>query len=242
MKNLKELKDNSIRIDGTVTVCWPQYNEQECIITVVNTAKKFSGYYAVNAGVVCFVDEHEVHVTPWTREVITILSDAGFREKDFFVPFSNREYPKHDKYKWEYLRALADESYYLDYERESIEWCNANGIGELSEKTMERCFRIPRNGVPVKHPKYVNIYHPICNEFCMDRSVTDKLGRFCTNNGMVVFIYRDGHTYVVNGYWIIKELHHAGYKKSGLFVPFSNGEKITDPELAAEWRRVSGRK
>jgi hypothetical protein len=73
----------------------------------------------------------------------------------------------------------------------------------------------------------------------VDSTTFDKLGRFCTNNGKVVFVYRDGHTYVFRGYRIVDELRNAGYKEAGLFVPFSNGEQITDPYLADQWEKVS---
>ena len=66
----------------------------------------------------------------------------------------------------------------------------------------------------------------------------EKIGHYCTNNGRVVFVYRDGHTYVTRGYWIKRELDKAGYKESSLFVPFSNGEQITDSFLAREWERI----
>lgn len=236
---MEKLKENSIHINGTIVACWPQYGEKEAVIDVTNTRNEFNNCYAVNNSVICFVADHEVYVTHYTREAIATLEEAGLVKKHFYVPFSNWDYPKYEKCKWEHLRELADESYYRNYERDSVQWCDEYGIGELSEDVMRRCFKIPRSGVPIKNPNYESTYYPACNEFYVDRAVIDKLGRYCVNNGVVVFVYRDGHTYVASGYWIIKELHRAGFKKSALFVPFSNGEQITDSGLAAEWQRVS---
>ena len=126
-----------------------------------------------------------------------------------------------------------------DYEVDSAKWCDEHNIGELSEETMKCCFRMPRGGVPVKHLYFEDTYYPACNESFVDCTVVDKLGRYCTNNGKVVFVYHDGHTYVTKGYWILDELRHAGYKESGLFVPFSNGEQITNPYLATKWEQIS---
>lgn len=102
---------------------------------------------------------------------------------------------------------------------------------------MERCFKIPRSGVPVKHLYYEDTVYPACSETMLDCTVADKLGSYCTNNGKVVFVYRDGHTYVAKGYWIVSELG-----KSGLFVPFSNGEQITDLGLASQWEALTKKK
>ena len=64
------------------------------------------------------------------------------------------------------------------------------------------------------------------------------LGYYSMNNGRTVFIYRDGHTYVTKGYWVIDKLKKAGYQRGSLFVPFSNGEQIVDPLLAAKWESI----
>lgn len=121
------------------------------------------------------------------------------------------------------------------YESDCTKWCNEHGIGKLSNETMKHCFMIPREGVRVKHLHFESICYPALGESRLDHFAIDMLGRYCTNNGKVVFVYRDGHTYVVGGYWIINELKAAGYRASGLFVPLSNGEQIVDPYLAAQW-------
>ena len=237
--NLESLKENSIRINGNGTVvCWPQCDNEE-ILDMTDVAVMFNGCYAMNNGIVCFVSDNVVYVTPYTREAQEALRVAGMGRADFCVPFSNSDYPKYEKAKWRRLRELATESYYCDYEVDAAEWCDKYGIGELSKETMERCFRIPRSGVAISHPDMSDIIYPACrDERCVDCIVTEKLGLYCTNNSRVVFIYRDGHTYVTKGYGIIDELRRAGYARGELFVPFSNGERITDPCLAAQWDAI----
>ena len=236
---MEDLKRKSICVSGRVAVCWPQHGDKEETLDMTDIGSKFNGCYATNNSTICYVIDHEVFVTPYTRKAIITIRDAGLVEKHFFVPFSNWDYPRYEKDKWRCLQELAIESYYHDYEEDSNEWCSEHNIGELSEETMKRCFRIPREGVPVKHLNYEDAYYPLCNEYYMDDAVIKKLGCYCTNNGRVVFVYRDGHTYVTRGYWVLDELRHAGYKESGLFVPFSNGEQITDPYLASKWEKIS---
>ena len=236
---MNTLKENSVRITRGTVACWPQYGNREETVTMEEIRSKFNGAYSMNNSTICFVMDDEVFVTPFTREALDKLENAGFTRAYFYVPFSNWDYPKNDKDKWEHLCELASESYYHDYEIDCAKWCDEHLIGRLNKETMERCFRIPHKGVPVKHLRFTDVYYPICNEPCMDSTVVGKLGHYCTNNGKVVFVYRDGHTYVTKGYKILKELRAAGYQETGLFVPFSNGEQIADPKLAAEWDRIT---
>lgn len=236
---MENLKQNSIRIPGKIVVCWPQYGDKEETLDMTETGSKFNGAYYTNNSTICFIVNHEIFVTPYTREAMSTIRGAGLIEKGFYVPFSNGDYPKYEKAKWERLREAAHESHFLEYEEDCKRWCDEHRIGKLSEGTMSRCFRIPRSGVPVKHPYYETVYHPACSEYYVDCTVVDKLGRYCYNNGRVVFIYRDGHTYVTKGYWILGLLRSSGYKEGSLFVPFSNGEQITDPVLAAQWEQIS---
>lgn len=239
---MKELKKNSIHVAGSVVVCWPQFGGKEEIIDLSEIGSKFNGVYNVNNSTICFVHDG-IFVTPYTREAIATIEAAGLRrEHDLYVPFSNWDYPKYEEAKWQYLLKLAQESHDRAYEADCVEWCNEHNIGELSAETMERCFKIPRSGVPVKHLYYEDTVYPACSETMLDCTVADKLGSYCTNNGRVVFVYRDGHTYVAKGYWIVSELEHVGYSKSGLFVPFSNGEQITDFGLASQWEALTKKK
>ena len=240
---MEELKKNSICVSGVTVVCWPQYENDEEILDMADVGSKFNGCYATNNSTICYVVDHEVFVTPYTREAMATIVGAGLVEKYFRVPFSNWDYPKHERGKWQRLRKLAIESCYRDYEVDSMRWCDEHDIGELSEETMKCCFKIPREGVPVEHPHFKSTcYYPVCNEYCIDCTVVEKLGRYCTNNGKVVFVYRDGHTYIAKGYWILDELRVAGYRKHDLFVPLSNGERITDSALAVQWEQVPKKK
>lgn len=235
---MKNLIGSSICVSGITVKCWPQYGDKEETIDMTDIGSKFNGCYAINNSTICYVVDHEVFVTPYTRSALAILRNAGLVQRYFYVPFSNWDYPKYEKTKWEHLRELAAETYCRDYEEDSAEWCDKHHIGELSKETMECCFKIPRSGVPVKHTYFETTYYPACNEGCVDCTVTDRLGHYNANNGKVVFVYHDGHTYVAKGYWILDELRRAGYKESGLFVPFSNGEQIADSDLATQWEQI----
>ena len=237
MDKLKELKERSVEaINGVTVAMHSRYKIMSRI--VMEEILKFNGCYAMNNSTVCFICEDRIFVTPYTRNVLRILQDAGFREEYFYVPFSNGDFPVNEEIKWAHLREMAKQSYILDYENDCEKWSDEHGIGRLSPDVMEKCFRMPTSGVPVKHLHFEDLYFPACNEGICDCTVVKKLGGYYCNNGRVVFVYRDGHTYVTRGYWIIDELEAAGYREISLFVPFSNGEEITDLTIASKWEKI----
>lgn len=236
-KNLMELKKESIRVYSGMTVVFPQFHQEENL-NIEGLVPKFNGCYAVNNSTVCYVSDNEVFVTPYTREAMYALEEGRFRKEYFYVPFSNWDYPKNEMVTWNQLRQKAKESYKREFVEDCEKWCDKHFIGALSDKTLENCFEMPTDGVKVKHLYFEDCYYPAIQNFCLDCTAVDKLGKYCTNNGRVIFVYRDGKTYVTKGYHILDELRAAGYTKAGLFVPFSNGEEILDFCLKARWDSI----
>lgn len=230
-------KESSVRVYTGMIVVFPQFSKEEAL-NVSELAPKFNGCLSVNNSTVCYVHENEVYVTPYTRSAMRILREAAFAEKSFYVPFSNWDFPKTEMVKWNSLREKARKSYEDDFVSDCIAFCDEHHIGTINDETLHNCMQMPASGVPVKHLYFEDTYYPILRSSCLDCVAVDKLGKFCSNNGRVVFVYRDGKTYVTKGYKIISELRAAGYTESGLFVPFSNGEMIQDPILSATWEAI----
>ena len=237
-KTIAELINDSIRVTPEMIAVYPQFSQEEAL-NLSELAPKFNGCYATNNSTVCFVSENEIFVTPYTRATMRTLRSAGFCEKYFYVPFSNGDYPKSEQFKWNALRENARQSYEEDFVADCNRYCDEHGFGEISEETLQRCFKMPSTGVHVKHLYFEDFYYPIINNLCLDCIGVERIGHYCSNNGRVVFVYRDGGTYVAKGYKILAELRSAGYKEMGLFVPFSNGEQIQDPVLRAKWEALS---
>lgn len=234
---MDSLKEEAVRVYTGMIVVFPQFSQEEAL-NLLELAPKFNGCYATNNSTVCFVSDNEIFVIPYTRVVMRTLRYFGFCEKHFYVPFSNWDYPKKELVKWNALREKAYQSYKDDFVSDCEAYCDEHHIGSINEDTLANCFEMPENGVRVKHIYFENIYYPIMNQSCLDCRV-DKLGHFCCNNGRVVFVYRNGKTYVAKGYKILKELRAAGYTESGLFVPFSNGEEIQDYALRVRWESIN---
>lgn len=231
------LKEVAVRVHSGIIVVFPQFAQEETL-DISELVPKFNGCYATNNSTVCFVYDNEVFVTPYTRSIMSSLRSAGFCKKYFYVPFSNGDYPKSEQFKWNALREKARQSYKEDFVSDCETYCDERHIGAIREETLANCFEMPESGVRVKHLYFEDTYYPIMNQSSLDcRSV--NLGHFCSNNGRVVFVYRNGKTYVAKGYKILNELRAAGYTESGLFVPFSNGEQIQDCALRARWESIA---
>lgn len=235
---LDSLKNEAVRVYTGMTVIFPQFSKEE-ILNISGLAPKFNGRYAMNNSTVAFVSDGEVYAIPYTRSVMDTLKKAGFRHDYFYVPFSNWDYPKNEQTKWERLCYKAHQEHADDFMSDCIKYCDEHNIRAISDETLAKCFQMPETGVNVKHLYFEDCYYPVITSSCMDSSVISNLGHFCSNNGKVVFVYRDGKTYVAKGYKIMDELRSAGYTKAGLFVPFSNGEEIQDCSLKMRWDSIT---
>ena len=124
------------------------------------------------------------------------------------------------------------------FEIECVKYSDEHGIGTLDDDILENCFLIPAKGIRVRYRSFEDIFYPIINSTLVDDKASALLGNFCYRNNRVVFVYRNGKTYVTKGYKIVENLRKAGYKERSLFVPFANGEKIMTPSLAKKWEKI----
>lgn len=175
---LDSLKKEAVRVYPNIVVVFPQTSQEE-ILNISDLAPKFNGCYATNNSTVCFVSENEVFAIPDTRLVIRSLRSAGFCEKHFYVPFSNWDYPKHERAKWECLQEKARASYEDDFIEDCISYCDKNNIGTLRDETLQNCFEMPTTGVPVKHLYFEDCYYPIINSLCFILQKSDHILIIC---------------------------------------------------------------
>ncbi len=236
---LKELKRNSLKLYDGIVVVYPQFHQED--IFQLEGEPKFDGrHYAVNNSTVAYVDEDGYYVCPWSRSVITVLHEAGFEEEDFYVPFSNWDYPKKEEATWQRLREVARHEAEYHFLQDCIEYSDKHGIDTLPDEIMENCVMIPTTGVEVRKEKFDDRIYPLLT--CFDCTINHKIATFNENNGIVVFIYYDGQTYVTKGRGILPVLKNKGYRKNeALFVPLSNGEEILDLDFKQKWASIKKR-
>ncbi len=233
INSLKELKKNSIMVVDGMTIMNAQGHED--VIEMREERAKFNDAYSVNNSTLCFITDHKIYVTPFCRSE-QLLLDEGFKKETFYVPFSNGSYPKALFDKWDKLRKQARRAEEVeDYEMASIIYSNLHGFEPIADDILEKAIKIPYEGIRVKNRFYGFTQFPVCDEVTIDEEV---MGKFWGNNGRMVLIYRDGHTYIFKGYWPEKILKEAGYQESPVYVPLSNGEDIVDEVLAKKWDEI----
>lgn len=235
---MDSLKKGAVRVYEGMTVV--QMAGLEEALHISNLQSKFNGCFAMNNSTICFVDDHEVFVTYYTELAYRSLIHAGLKYcgSDFYVPFSNGDYPKEEEAKWNDLFQKARQRRKEEFFENCCAYCDEYHIGELSDEVLSNCLEIPFSGFRVKNLYYESWCWPVITHPCLDSYSAEKLGSFCFNNGRVVFVYRNGKTYVTKGYGILDELRVAGYTKSDLFVPLSNGEEIIDPHYKKLWESI----
>lgn len=235
--SMDSLKENAIRVFSGMVVAFPQPSKEE-FLNVSDLTPRYNNCYSLNNSTICFVSDNEVFVTPFTCAALRSLQAASFCQEYFYVPFSNWDFPKAEKSKWDILCRKAMQSCAEDFAQECTSFCEQSNIQELSEEVLNNCFEMPNYGVNVSHHNFKDRYFPVIQSVCMDYTAIKHLGRFYSNNGRVVFVYRDGKTYVAKGAKIIDILRDAGYSEHPMMVPFSNGEQIDDSYLRSLWDSI----
>lgn len=207
-------------------------------LNLTHLAEHREGEYSVNNGTVCWVMDGEIYAAPCTNELFGSLKEAGFKNGYFYVPFSNGDLPYHRTNEWQELCAEATRLAREQFEKDSEVWCDEYHIGSIDEHLLESCLRVPHGGIPVEDCGVYSIYYPRLNETCVDIVAISSLGSYSYNAGRVVFVYRDGHTYLSKNPAIMDILEKAGYRKQDFLVPLSGPEKITDSYLRYLWDNI----
>ena len=85
----------SLKLEEGMPVKWPG-NRNIVEFKVSNVLRPIKGTkaYAYTSKVIAFVYRDEMYVTPYTKESLQIIRDAGYKLYEFFVPFSRGDAPQ----------------------------------------------------------------------------------------------------------------------------------------------------
>lgn len=207
-------------------------------LNLTHLAEHREGEYSLNNSTFCWVMDGEIYAAPYTRKLVQLLDQTGFRNGYFYVPFSNGDLPYHRTSEWQELCNEATRLAHEQFERDSEAWCDEHHIGSIDDHLLESCLRIPRGGILVEDGGVYSTYYPRLNETCVDIVAISSLGSYSYNSGRVAFVYRDGHTYISKDPSIMDALEKAGYRRDSFLVPLSGSEKITDSYLKYLWDNI----
>lgn len=238
IESIGSLKENSIHIySGMISVSPSEASESE--INMANAINKFNNCYAVKRPTVCFISDGIAYATPYTDKLIRSLKAAGLKEKEFYVPFSEGDYPKNEATRWVILKKKAIQTYVEDFIEDCTTYSDKHGIRILSEETLKGCLEVPFMGIAIVGLNYETCYYPILNVGISKETIAKYIGTYDMYNNTVIFVYRNGKTYITKGGHITDELKKAGYTRQKTFVPLAHGEKIKDKELQKEWEAIT---
>ena len=236
---MKELIDHSVLVNSGMLAYFPKYGREEELSTY-RIVSEYPHCYSVENETVAYVTGNHLYAIPYTSQVIEILEERDFQKVNFKVPFSNGSAPKYDYKKWEILRKNANQCKVLEFCKRCDKYADAHHIGNISNEALDNCFTIPDDGVLVTPSMLGKKVFPVIREKEITRKLIENIGTYATNNGIVVFVYRDSSTKVSKKYQIIHELIGAGYKyNSNLNVPFSDGEEPANYEQRVKWESLT---
>ena len=212
-----------------------------------DTVMKSMGTYCYNNGRLSFINEKGVmYVTPYTSEVGEALREAGYEERGLYVPLSNGETCTDPAMaeKWDIMDKDAREKLEARIEKERKahykKIAESRGVTDLPADAYSLSVEVPKEGLETTRYGEEEVTYPE-----NDWEMPECIGVYCQNNGIVAFVDSEGRKYVTPFVREIREiLSAAGYREGGLYVPLSNGEVMTDPQLATKWevmwRRARG--
>lgn len=105
-QNLKQLKRNSIHARTGMPVRWPNQKRPGSLdVNKIVRGKESEHKFAQNNGIIAYVCDGKLYVTPYTHDAVLTLEEAGFvRTSNLYVPFSNGDLPQEGALnKWEHL-------------------------------------------------------------------------------------------------------------------------------------------
>lgn len=236
--SLQKLKDMSIAIHDGVMAIRP--NENKKVIFNPSVDKKMEHCFCSNSGIVSFVTDGTMYVIPYMASVMAVLNAEGFERKPMYVPFSNDEYPVYEKKRWDALKKLSVAERLERFTADCEKYADKHGYGAISQSLInDFCLEIPEEGVHVVKFQNSDVYYPEITGTSFSNSVANSLGKYCIEKGVCSFVYRNGKTYITKSSKVISALQSAGYRLGNLFVPFINGEIITDTTQAEKWKRIA---
>lgn len=99
---LEKLINNSIAVCDGMPICYPEPQREE-LLHVSDATSTFDYCFSINNHVIAFICEQHMYVVPYTDDAMCVLKAEEFFEEIFYVPFSNQDYPKNAKEKWDKL-------------------------------------------------------------------------------------------------------------------------------------------
>ena len=248
----QDILANSMRIEGDIWIAigTDHGTFDSCRAERLTMAAQIAAMprcsYDQNNGVVAFkTADDEFRIAPYSRRLSLALTEAGYVTTGIFVPLSNGEQLVIPEQRQEW--ALITARVQVQRNEDRVEACRQTYLAEARVQGIKHgvaqsaafegrlvkadgaLFMVPPGRAPEIYPSAFD--HTLRDEVTLR---APQVGRYATNNGLLAFVDETGTTYVVKSTERNDQIMRAaGYNEGGVFVPFSNGEILLDPDLLA---------
>lgn len=216
----------------------PTNNQQDIVAARLEQV----GTYDYNNGTLAVVDsDGRLLIGHGTSENLQALDQSGYRRSSMWVPFSNGEMPLDPTLRRQYseLRERGREK-----SRQETIQRHLQLYKEIAEKKgiqpIEGGLLMMVDGIEYKHFAAENAKIDLNTDgYNIPIRRIDQVGTYDSNNGRIAFVDGQGRMWVgaatIENFDAIKK---AGYKRGGIWVPFSNREMPTERETYERLRDV----
>ena len=169
-----------------------------------------------NNGQIAFSDERGfVYVTPYRSEIHSILDEAGYRERCFFVPFSNGE-ERPEEYRW--LAKIAEEENWAETYEEAAKIATEKGVKPVVLPMLQK-LQIKEIYSPYEDPETRTVYRKLVDMFFRGTTTQDNIGTYIIVDEKTLVICDEyGRTFLVRAKTIINDIVNtlidAGYTRT----------------------------
>lgn len=223
---------------GETTERIPSAGEQNTLGARVDRV----GTYNYNNGTLAIVDQDgRLQIGHGTSENMVALEQAGYQREGMWVPFSNGELPSDPEVRQKYIelrergREKAKQETTERHLQVYREVAEKKGIQEV-----EGGLWMMVDGIEYRHygteTERVDVN---TDGYNMPIRRVDQVGKYDYNNGRIAYVDGQGREWVgASTEENFDAITKAGYARSGVWVPFSNGEQPTNRATYEQLRDV----
>ncbi len=235
---IKELVKNSIKITEKMKIFNVEKQTTETVPSELIHQRDEE--FSIKGNEIAFTVDGNLYVTPYSRTAKKLLEKKGFREENFYVPFSDGTIPKKETLFWSHLCQKVAKQKKGNLLYECKETAERKELEKIPKKFLNESLIIPAEGIGVSKCGVYAKYYPLINtqKEVLNTDESNWIGTYSHSNRVTIFVYVDGNTYVTKNQEIVNKLEKAGFKETKMFVPFASGETILDSYFAERWQRL----
>ena len=239
--DFRELDKEAIPIGHVTTIVRPLYQKKKPNQPREEIAcKEVVKIYGTTKYYMAFISGSVMKVVPKLTIFEDILKNEGYKKVDpINIPFSVERAPLDVRRSWRQLVHYAEKEWQVQLREKCLDLA---GRLELSsfEADLKYCIAIPPQGANVEKKNHnQEEYETIRPITVFLKDGRNLLGRYNIENGICIFVYRDGTTYLTKSKVVQENLKNGGYIRDfEMDVPFSDGGEFMNPSMKYRWENL----